>query len=273
MGRRTAQAWILALAASITGAAETADAKPRRRDASAEFNRGVAAYQKGDFDAASAALGKSFELERDPDTLFAWAQTERKLEHCDKAIDLYEKLLGFKLPAANKEAVEQKLTECRVIIAAQQKPAEPSPGASKVEPAPVEPKPEPQPPAAGHAATAPTDAQPSARAWYKDPVGLGLVGTGVVALGVGSGFLVQGNSLDGQVANAKNWDQSRDNARKAKLYGQIGTITAAGGLALVGGGVVWIITHRHGTEHASEQPAVTGWLLPGGGGLAVTGSL
>lgn len=273
--RRVAPAWTLALAVvSIVGAADTADAKPRRRDAVAEFNRGVAAYQKGDFEAASAALGKSFELEHDPDTLFAWAQTERKLEHCDKAIDLYEKLLGFKLPAANKDAVEQKLTECRVIVAAQQKPVEPSPGAPKAEPAPAEPRPELQPPAADHAAgPSSTDAPSSTRTWYKDPVALGLVGSGVVAGAVGTGLLISAQSLGRDSKNATNYNDAHDLKDKANQRGTIGAISSGIGGALVVGGVVWIFTHRHETEHAAEQPSVTGWLAPGGGGFAVTGAL
>src|SRR6185436_14201758 len=108
------RAWPLALAVVLVAGA--ADAKPRRRDARVAFDRGVTAYQKGNFEAASEALGKSFTLERDVDTLFAWAQSERKLEHCDKAIELYEKLLAFNLPAANREAVETKLTECRTQL-------------------------------------------------------------------------------------------------------------------------------------------------------------
>jgi hypothetical protein len=42
--------------------APAAEAKPKKKDASAAYDRGVAAYQKNDFAGASAALGKSFEL-------------------------------------------------------------------------------------------------------------------------------------------------------------------------------------------------------------------
>jgi hypothetical protein len=48
--------------------------------------------------------------------LFAWAQAERRLDHCEKAIELYLKLLEFPLPAANKSAVEDKIAECRVVL-------------------------------------------------------------------------------------------------------------------------------------------------------------
>lgn len=261
IGRRAGRAWMVALAVVVVaGAAETADARPKRRDAKAEFNRGVDAYKQGDFEAASAALGKSFELERDVDTLFAWAQAERQLEHCDKAIELYEKLLAFNLPAANKEAVEQKLADCQAIVE-QQKPRAP------VEPAPVEPTPEPRPPVEASAASRVTDTQPAGRAWYKDPVALALLGSGLVAGGAGTGFLFSANSLDGGVATAPDYDEAKRRADLAKSRGNIGLIATGVGGALVVGGVVWIVTHRHTTE----ERAITGWVSSGGGGLAITG--
>jgi tetratricopeptide (TPR) repeat protein len=261
------------MAVAMTGVGETADARPKGREAKAEFNRGVAAYQKGDFEAASAALGKSFGLERDVDTLFAWAQAERKLEHCDKAIDLYEKLLGFKLPAANKTAVEQKLTECRAIVA-QQKAAEPGPAVSPSIESRTGPAPgEPQSSAAGQAAIAPaaaplTDTSPATRAWYKDPISLSLIGTGAVATGIGVGFLLSARSADGGVAHAPNYDEAVHLADQAKSRGNIGLVATAVGGALLVGGVVWIATHRH----ATESRVLTGWLAPNSGGLAVAGA-
>jgi tetratricopeptide (TPR) repeat protein len=248
---------------ALVATASAAEAKPKRRDAKVWFDRGVAAYKKGSFEAASEALGKSFDLERDVDTLFAWAQSERKLEHCEKAIDLYEKLLTFDLPAANKEAVDAKLAECRTIVA-QQKPAVAPP----LEP-PVAPKAEPTPARTADQEPSPiSDARPRARAWYKDPISLTLVGAGAVATGIGVGFLVSAKSLDSQFNAAKDYQKAQDLSDKAKSHGNIGFIATGVGGALVIGGVVWIFTHRGTTE----QRTMTGWLAPGGGGLAIAGS-
>jgi tetratricopeptide (TPR) repeat protein len=266
--------WVIALV--LVSVAGVAAAKPKRRDAKAAFDRGLAAYQKGNFEDASEALGKSFDLERDVDTLFAWAQAERKLEHCDKAIGLYERLLGFNLPPANRDAVELKRTECLTIVAQQKPKVEPPPAPPKVEPAPGEPKVEPppgEPPrAADHPAVAPAprpDTGGSAgRAWYKDPVAIALVGTGAVATGVGAGLLISARSLDSQAKDSKNYFKVMDLSDQAQSRGTLGLITASVGGALVVGGVVWIVTHRG----ATEQHALTGWLAPGGGGLAVAGA-
>jgi tetratricopeptide (TPR) repeat protein len=282
------RAWMLALA--LVCVASSAAAAPKRRDAKAAFDRGLAAYKKGSFEAASKALGKSFALERDVDTLFAWAQSERQLERCDKAIDLYEKLLGFDLPPANREAVELKRTECRTIIAQQKPEGEPPTGAPAGEPptreppldAPAEeqstqePSTEEPPSGADAMADSParqpvTDTPAAARAWYKDPIALGLVGTGVIATGAGAGLLISARSLDSALASriegATSYMEAQGFSDQVKSRRNLGVITAGVGGALVIGGVVWIMTHRGGTE----QHMVTGWLAPGGGGLAVAG--
>jgi tetratricopeptide (TPR) repeat protein len=255
-GRGARRTWMAALVlASIAG---PASASPKKRDAKAAFDRGVAAYKKNNFEAASAALGKSFELEADVDTLFAWAQSERKLDHCDKAADLYDKLLTFPLPAENKTAVEQKLAECRQLLAAL-KPVEPAPVVAPT-PAPavvVAPPPPPEPVV--------TDARH--RPWYKDPIALGLTGTGVVALGVGAGFLVSAKNAHDSVAHAANYQVAKNDSDHAKSRGTTGVIVASAGGALIVGGVVWIFTHRN----SGESPPMTAWLGPTGGGLAFIG--
>jgi tetratricopeptide (TPR) repeat protein len=280
LSRRGARgrAWPLALAVLLV--AGSADAKPRRRDAKIAFDRGVIAYQKGNFEAAAEALGKSFALERDVDTLFAWAQSERKLDRCDKAIELYEKLLTFNLPAANKTAVEVNLDECRTAVA-QQKPrieppaVEPRPAepiAQDPRPAPVEPPRVAQSPVVAAATPEPSllrDAPPAAvRPWYKDPVALGLGGGGLIAVGVGTGLLISAKSLDSDSKAAGSYDQSRELGDKARSRGNIGGVTAAVGAVALIGAAAWIVTHRK----SGESSTVTGWLAPDSGGIGVAGA-
>jgi len=269
--------WLIGLA--LIALASTADAKPRRRDAKQAFERGIAAYSKGNFEAASEAFGKSFAIERDVDTLFAWAQSERKLDHCEKAIDLYEKLIGnFALPAANKSAVELKLSECRAIIAQLNARPEPPPAEPPaVEPAPAPPpeaRPEPPTRVAERMPVPPepppfTDAPAPTRSWYKDPIALGLLGGGAIATGIGAGLLVSASALDKDAKNARSYADALSLSDQARSRGNLGLITTGVGGALVITGVVWIVLHRDG----GERRVVTGWLAPeGGGGFAVAGS-
>ncbi|HSD86831.1 MAG TPA: hypothetical protein VLB44_04925 [Kofleriaceae bacterium] len=242
--------------------AATASAAPKGAKARKEFDRGVAAYAKGDYQAASVAFEKSNALETDAETLFAWAQAERKLDLCETAISLYTKLLAMDLPAENKEAINVQIGECKDILAAR-KPAEPA----KPEPA----KPEPvvdsqpiQPPADSQPEPAPA---PEGHAWWKDPVGGGLVGAGVIGVGMGIVFLVRGHAADQDKLHATSYQDFQTLDNQAKSNGTIGVVSLVIGGALAGGGVYWYATQTH-----ANDKTLTGWLDNHGGGLAFGGA-
>lgn len=243
--------WLAAVALVI--GASTASAAPKGADAKAAFDAGVAAYTKGDFVAASEALSKSYDLEPDIETLFAWAQTERKLDRCDQASALYAKLLAADIPAENKAVVREKFDECQKILAAQA-PKEPDKAAVVVS-APVQsPPPPPEP-------------HESARAWWKDPIGGALVGVGVIGLGVGGVFIVQARSADKDKASAPSYGEFQRLEDRAESRGKLGVAALIGGGVLVTAGIVWYATHRS----SSKQTTVTGWIDSDSGGIAALG--
>jgi len=249
---RQALSAVLAAAVLLAGA-PLASAAPSTPEAKAAFDRGVAAYTQGDYPAASEALGQSYALEPDVETLFAWAQTERKLDRCDKASELYGKLLATDLPEENKAAIRAKLEECKTILGAQ-KP---------VEPVPAAPEPAPMPPPVDRS----EPAGPEGRAWWKDPVGGALVGVGVVGLGVGGYFLLSARSLDADKDSAPTYGEFQRLEDQAASRGTLGVIAMTGGAALLVGGIVW-----YATRGEAERPAqVTGWVTPDGGGLVAAG--
>ena len=231
---------VLLLVAILAGSASAA---PKNKEARKEFEQGVAAYQKGDYVGAAEAFARSNIIEPDAETLFAWAQSERKLDHCDKATDLYNKLLEMDMPAENKEAVRVQIDECKAILEAQKPPPPPEP----------EPTPTPAP-------------NPEGRVWWKDPVGGALVGAGAVGLGLGVVFLVQGSSADKDKMSATNYDDYVKHNERATSRGQLGVISLVAGGALITTGVVWYVTQKK-----SPSTTVTGWLDGHGGGLAVSG--
>jgi tetratricopeptide (TPR) repeat protein len=247
---------VFTLVVSCVLASSTAVASPSGKQAKAAFDAGVAAYTKGDFAAASAKLEESYELEYDVETLFAWAQSERKLERCDRAIDLYKKLLDTDLPAENKQAIAVQVGECQAILAAQA-PVEAAPPPEPVAPPPVAPRPieEPKP------------VTPERRAWWKDPVGGTLVGVGVVGIGLGAVFLVQASGADKDKLTAATYPEFEALEAKAESRGRLGVIGLAVGGGLVLGGVIRYAM----TSGKRNEPALTGWLAPSGGGLALGG--
>jgi len=241
----------LALATPVTAA-------PKGGEAKAAFTKGLSAYKKGAFDSASEALAKSFALEADPDTLFAWAQSERQRGKCDKAIELFDKLLAFDLPDENKQAIREKVAECKAIVGAQK-------------PVPVEPAPAPPPPQDPESAPVMSTPEPvpqrdssEPRVWWKDPVGGVLVGAGVVGLGVGGYFMLSARGAESDAAAATNYFDFEEHTRRAESHGRNGVIAALAGGALVGAGIVWYATRD---SSKSEGTTVATWLAPSGGGL------
>jgi tetratricopeptide (TPR) repeat protein len=224
---------VIALWAFPLGAA----ASPKTKAAKAEFDKGVAAYQKQDYAAASAALGKSYGLEADTETLFAWAQSERQIGNCDKALELYEKLLKRDLPSANADAVRAKRDECSAMIASQKRP----------DPEPV--KNEKGEPDTTKKADRVAEARPEiperpaprgGRAWWKDPIGGTLVAGGVGGIAAGTVFLMQGKKAQEDAVPFNGVDRIKyaELDERAKSRSKLGVIVGAAGGALLIGGVV-----------------------------------
>jgi hypothetical protein len=252
-----------ALTLAIVLASVPVSAAPKAGQARKLFDRGVAAYAKGDYAAASAALSESYQREGDPETLFAWAQSERKQGKCASALPLYETLLAFELPPENAKVVQTQLAECKQIIASTPKPVEPPPKAAEPPPKPAEPLPRPAEPLPRPAEV--TASAPEGLAWWRDPVGDVLVGSGVVALGVGAALLVSARSADLDSVHATSYADFKAREDRAHDQGMFGVIAVAAGSGLAIAGVVRYVMHRD-----SEHAMVTGWLAPAGGGAAIS---
>jgi tetratricopeptide (TPR) repeat protein len=245
---RTSRQAVKLIAAALLLASPVASAVPKDGKARAAFDEGIAAYQKQDYAGAADAFGRSYKLEADLETLFAWAQAERQQDHCDKASELYEKLLAAKLPDENRRVVSEKLEECKKILAAAAPPPEPTP---------EDPKPMPEPP---------VDKGPEGKSRFKDPLGGVLLGTGVVGLAVGGYFLMSAKSADSDAKSATNYFEAERLSADAESKGRTGVIVAIAGGALMAASIVRYATIK------PKRTTVTGWLSPdGSGGIAAFG--
>jgi hypothetical protein len=269
---------LTALAAIVLAVAPAA-AAPKGRAAKAQFDKGVAAYGKSDFAAAATAFGKSYALEVDVETLFAWAQAERKQGHCDKASELYHQLLATKLPAENKAVVQGQLDECKKILdddqareAAAERAAQARADQAHADQPPAVDAPVAPPPIAhaSSSASVTEQATPTDRSspWFKDPAGDTLVGLGLAGVVVGGVMLMSANSAEADSKAAPTYDQFKALDDKAKSRGTIGVIATGAGAALILGGVI-----RYATRSTSaEATTVTGWLDGHASGIAITGA-
>lgn len=280
MGRRFAvhagphrQALIAVVLALACGSATAA---PKSKAAKVQFEVGVAAYKASDYPAASTAFSKSYAIEADVETLFAWAQAERKQNHCDKASDLYVKLLAGKLPAANKKVVQGQLDECKRILddeaAASAAAAAKARADADAQAKAQAPKPTPQPPHVEQPAIVqqppePPTPAPEAKPWFKDALGDTLVGAGLISGGIGVAMLISAHSAEQSSHTAPDYATFKSFDDRAKSRGKVGVIAGAAGAALIVGGVI-----RYATRSTEERTTVTGWLDAHTGGLAVAGS-
>jgi len=220
-----------------------------------DFAAGIERYKAKDYDGASAAFEKAYAAAPDGKILFAWAQSERFAGRCQHSIELFQQLLSDELTEANRTAVERNISECQAVIAAAP-PVEPV-----VEPPPVERPPDdvirlPMP--------APT---PEGRPWYKDPVGLGFLGGGVVGLGVGIAIYGAAVGRDSAADDATTYAEFADKKAQAKRLGTIGVVTGVAGVALIGAGVAWYVLH-----HRAPAEGVTVSFTDGGGVVGWAGS-
>jgi hypothetical protein len=89
-------------------------------------------------------------------------------------------------------------------------------------------------------------AGPSEAPWYKDPLGDGLTAGGVVAIGVGIGFLVMASSSESAAQHAMLRNDFLRDLDDATTKRRVGAFAITAGAALAAGGVYVYWKHdRH----------------------------
>jgi tetratricopeptide (TPR) repeat protein len=255
----------LAATLALVALVVPAHAAPKKKDAKAAFDRGVAAYQREDYAKAATELGKSFDLEADLETLYAWAQAERMQDDCDAASKLYRKLLGYDLPDENKEVIREKLEECRKLLDEPDEPVE----VDGEDTWPV-----------GKPRERPTEEDPptmrpgkSGTPWYTDKLGHALVGSGAVAIVVGVVFL--GQASDAQAAAQVSYEDFGPANARAESRGRMGSTALIIGGGLILGGLAHYVLRDDGsrppTPIEESETVLVPWLNADGGGLATMG--
>jgi hypothetical protein len=178
--------------------------------------------------------------------------------------------------------VQAKIDECKALITPKQPEKKPEKQPDKQPEKQPDKQPEKQPdkggpssgPSEPGAGPGPLDRPtpgPERSPWWKDPIGDALVVGGVAGLGVGIYFLKSSkdatSDLDNMVPKTdQDFQDKKDEARTAGTIGLVSTIVGGG---LIVGGIVRYATRGGGG--GKEGTAVTGWLSPGGGGLAAIG--
>ena len=222
-------------------------------------DQGIAAQERGDYDAAIELYTKANALSPHPLLTYNLAQAHRLAGRLDKALELYNKYLVADPDGPQASNARAFVIELQAKIAAARPPA-PGPEAGGVEP--------------GIAGSAPGQSPAMSAAPGAPPgralrlAGIAAGAGGVVMLGVGIGFAIHGASLSDQVE--KQYDQRKyDQGQRANTLAAVGLIS---GSVLVAAGVGmywWSYREDRGGERVAVSPMVSTHMA----GLAVSGSL
>lgn len=255
--------------AVLAVAVRTATAQPKAPPnpaADAALEEGRKLYNVQDWDAAIAKFKEAYTLRPDSASLFNIAQSYRLKGDCAAAAIQYRTYRRSYPNEKNIDKVEKFIVEMDDCAAKTQATTKPPPVEPTVEPEGKNPKlpptqPPPPPPAA-------PKASPVLR-WG----GLTAIGVGVIGLGLGGKYAVDGNDFEDDFAkvcavsctSAHALQIERDgNAANRKAW----VFTAAGGVALIGG-VVMVLLSRHAAESSPVAlvPTSDGATLVFGGSL------
>jgi tetratricopeptide (TPR) repeat protein len=211
------------------------------------LKQGVEQYKAGKYADAVITIGKAYELDPKPETLFTLAQAERLAGDCKTAVVHYRQVIERIGDFNVAKLVQQNLELCEPAKNfIEPKPVEPKP----VEPKPVEPKPvEP---------TKPATTTVVREVIRIDKVAVSLYTAGGLALGLAGGFYFAGRDNRDAAERAGSLADHDDLADRAKSQFTIAGVSAGVGLAAIAGGVVWTMTRKTAATEIAVTPTKGG---------------
>ena len=215
-----------------------------KEDAKKHIAAATEAHQQGKYDLAINELYAAYNLDPQPDLLYAIGQVEVKRGHCMDAIRAYEKFLESKPAPEPAAAAQEAIESCKA--------QEPPPAPPPVEAKPASAPPPPPPP-------------PEGKPFYTDIIGSALVGGGILAGAAGAVFYVAALHKLDDADKAATYDAHGSLVHDAETQRNIALV--CGGVALVAIGVgVW-----HYTQYADDQSHVAVAPISHGGMVAWSG--
>ncbi|MBT8495098.1 MAG: hypothetical protein KJO07_18780 [Deltaproteobacteria bacterium] len=282
-------ALLIFLSVLTAPAVAPADKGEMKKEAKVHFDRAIELYSAGKYRQASDAFYRAYKVEKRIEIIFGWAQSKRLSGDCKKAVKLYKKLLRRDLPAADDKAVREGLEACGVKTkkpraaeedeedeaedepepAAKADPPEDSEDENEDEDEDEEAEDEGEEQKAPVAKTVKKSSGGSGGSpWYTDPIGDALLITGVIGLGVGTGYFLDSSSDRSAADEATNYEAYRTLADRASTRRTIAILATSASGAMIIGAVVRYIMRDSGGERSTS---VSAWTDQNGAGLAIGG--
>ncbi len=222
-----------------------AHAKTPKQEAKALVAKAMKAHEQGDYATALQSLQDAYAKDPQPELLYAIAQVHVKLLQCKEAIDFYEQFLATNPSEAAAKDTREAIDTCRAQL-----PPDPPPPPP---PEPVRPPPPPPP--------------PPSLPWYRDAIGAGLVGGGIVAVGAGVFVYISARKDLDDAERATDHAAYTDLVDGARSKRVLSVVLIGGGAALVGYGVTRIVMRQpmETEPRLSIVPARGGGIVSWGG--------
>jgi tetratricopeptide (TPR) repeat protein len=221
-----------------------AQAENATAEAKVLLDKAGKAFQAGDFATALTNLLGAYDKDPQPDLLYAIAQTEQKLGKCEDAIGHYEQYLATSPAAGAAKDTQEAIDACKAKLPPPEPVVAPQP---LTPPAPTKPRDEGE------------------GRWYRDALGITLIGTGVLAGAIGTVVYTDARSDLDSAETATNHAMYEDTVDTAHTKRNVSVVLMVGGGALIAGGVVRLVMRERAekSSHVALVPtnggAVFGW--------------
>ncbi len=227
-GFAVACVFAVTLVTSTAHAEDPSMAKPTKAAARERLTAGNKLYRIREFEKAAEEYKAGVVIEDAPVFYYNLGQCYRQLDRYEDAIWHYERFIERGKPAGEvRAAVDAFVSQLKMEL--QRKAVVPPP----VEP-PADAKKPSEPPRPPTVVTVRIPGEP----WYRDRLGWGLAGAGVVAVGVGSWFLIDAKGIEAD-ANALAAQSERERLRdRASGRRLTGSIIGGVGLAVLVTGII-----------------------------------
>jgi hypothetical protein len=212
-----------------------------RPETQARYARGLERFGARDYAGAIADFEAGYAIEPRREFLFAEGQAKRLAGDCKGAVALYQRFLATTPSPVQANATQIALGRCAQHLADH-------PDIVVVEP----PKPLPPPP-------------PAPLKWWLDPVGLAASGAGVVALGVGGGFVAAAYSARSDAQSATTLAEADERWSAATSRRAVGVVALGAGSILVAAGVYRFVTLKRAADRRDVVVSVTPGMVVVGG--------
>jgi hypothetical protein len=260
----------LSIAGVLLLSASTASANPKK-EAAKHFSEGLRLYAEKNFDGAATELELSYNKNNDQTTLFAWAQAERLYGNCDESKTLLSTYVANGANAKQSKAAYDLMKQCTPRV---------------VEPVVPEPVLTHNTSGPGDTNTNNTldtssggsvnqDTGDTGKHWYKDWIGLTLLGTGGVSTALAL-FSYSGARSDESAAveMGVTYDEFLHLRSEAQEKRTNSVVFGVAGGVLLSAGAAYILLDKFSAGDEEEKPSegMVLHLSGAGGGVTWAGS-